>query len=173
MAKDKKQAKDESSEQAPKKKGKKKLILLVLLGLLLLGGGFAAQQFFFGGSLLSSDSGEKGGRNASQASSSDEASTEMVSLPKLLVNLADPLGKRYLKMSVNLEVRGQKAANRIKKRMPRVKDSLILLLSSKTYDDLSSMQDKLTLKSQIAQRLNQIMEESLVKRVYFTEFIIQ
>lgn len=97
----------------------------------------------------------------------------MVSLPNLLVNLADPLGKRYLKMGINLEVRGEKAKKTITKRMPRVKDTLILLLSSKTYDELSSMDDKLALKSQIAERLNQIVEGSVVKRVYFTEFIIQ
>jgi len=175
VAKDKKQAAEESAEQSPKTKtGKGKKIVLILVLVLLVGtGGVAAYKHFLGGGLFSQGSQAV---NASQSQNSQEeekSKTAMVSLPQLLVNLADPLGKRYLKMGVNLEVRGQEAAKDIEARMPRVKDSLILLLSSKTYDDLSSMQDKLTLKSQIAERLNQIMEESVVKRVYFTEFIIQ
>jgi len=57
--------------------------------------------------------------------------------------------------------------------MPMIKDALILLLSSKTYDDLASLEKKYKLKLEIAQRLNQIFEKPIVTKVFFTEFLVQ
>ena len=97
----------------------------------------------------------------------------MVTLPTILVNLADPLGKRYLKMTAKLQVQGANSKSMVQEKMPQVKDSMIMLLSSKSYRDLSSMEKKIRLKKQIVERINQILEKSVVVAVYFTQFVVQ
>jgi flagellar FliL protein len=57
--------------------------------------------------------------------------------------------------------------------MPKVRDAINLLLSSKTYADLATMESKILLKNEIVERLNQILGGSKVTRVYFTEIVIQ
>ncbi len=57
--------------------------------------------------------------------------------------------------------------------MPMIKDTLIMLLSSKTFDDLATLEKKYALKMEIAQRLNQIFEKPIVTKVFFTEFLVQ
>jgi len=167
--------KPEAQEQTPKKKRSKlKLALMAVPILVLLGvGGYFAYTTYWANRGGPDQKAENGEKRAREANATRQATTEMVELPTLLVNLADPLGKRYLKMTASLEVNSQEAADSISSKMPKIKDSMIMLLSSKTYDQLSSMENKILLKKGIVKRLNQILGTAVVRRVYFTEFIIQ
>ncbi len=164
----------QEQDQAPKKKRSKLKVLAIAVPVLIaLGvGGYFAYSTFLGGA-GSPDSQEQAAEDRRTNATASQVETEMVELPTLLVNLADPLGKRYLKMTASLEVLDEEAAGSISSSMARIKDSLILLLSSKTYDELSSMENKIMLKKAIVKRLNQILGRAVIKRVYFTEFIIQ
>ena len=51
--------------------------------------------------------------------------------------------------------------------------TLLLLLSSKTFADISSMDKKIELKNDIVDRLNLIIGKNKVRNVYFTEFVVQ
>jgi flagellar FliL protein len=165
--------------EAPEKSKKgilKWLILLVLLAA-LGGGGFFAYQHFFASKVALQDPATPGASAGSQeeklADNAGSQQSQMFSMPSFVVNLADPLGRRYLKMSLDIEVRDEAALEKTEQSMPRIKDSLLLLLSSKSYTDLSSMEDKLALKNEILSRLNQIVGNGTISNVYFTEFIIQ
>ena len=161
---------DQEAEQESAKSGKKlslKLLVLIFAILLLGIGAYFGYTYFYPGS-----------ENATNATKKDQPdktkqNTSMVSLPTILVNLADPLGKRYLKMTAKLEVQGDKAKTMVKDNMPKIKDSVIMLLSSKSFKDLSSMDKKIRLKKQIVKRINQILQEPVINQVFFTEFVIQ
>lgn len=174
--------------EAPKDEGKKKggklkwiIILVVLLGLLGGGGWFGYQHFFAkkaetaegapaeaGGHGGEKKDGKEAGKEGDKA-----AKTEIVTLPTFVVNLADPLGRRYLKLTVDVEMADPKAAEELKGSEPKVRDAIILLLSSKTFADLSSVESKIMLKNEIVERLNQVVAGNKVLRVYFTEMVIQ
>jgi flagellar FliL protein len=94
-------------------------------------------------------------------------------MPTFVVNLADPLGRRYLKLGLDVEVRDEQAQTELEMAQPKVKDKLLLLLSSKTYQDLASLQSKLELKEEIVQRINQVIGKNKVMNVYITEMVIQ
>jgi flagellar FliL protein len=96
-----------------------------------------------------------------------------VSLPSLTVNLADPSGARYLKIGMDVEVNAPEASQEIDNQSARVRDAIILLLSSKTIQDLSTAEGKILLKTEVAARLNQILGSQRVVRIYFTEFVIR
>ncbi len=96
-----------------------------------------------------------------------------VTLPQFTVNLADPPGNRYLKIGMDVEFNTPDAATTIQNESARVRDAIILLLSSKTVRELSSPEGKVILKNEVAGRLNQVLGSAQVVRVYFTDFVIQ
>ena len=97
----------------------------------------------------------------------------MFHLEPFIVNLAKSGGNRFLKVTVSLEVSSPKVRLGLKKNIQKVTDSILLLLSTKTFKDVYSVQGKFTLKGEITTRVNQFLTEGQVKGVYFTEFIIQ
>lgn len=183
-------------EAAPKK-SKKKLfimigILVVLLGVLGGGGWFGYKWWMAkkaagaegdnateqaapesGHGEKKAEGGGHGEKKDEKGAAGAEGGVELVSLPPLLVNLAEPQGRRYLKLGLDVEVKDKVAADALNKNMSKVKDALILLLSSKTYEDLASLESKILLKKEIVERLTLVLGEQKVQRVYITEIVIQ
>jgi flagellar FliL protein len=160
-----------NQEEGKKKKGGllKWIIIVVLLAALGVGGWFGYKMFFAAPDEETAAEQEAGdpGKPAEQLEG------QLVALPTFLVNLADPLGRRYLKLEVEVEVRDADAQAALTKYEAKIKDTLLLLLSSKTYEGLSTIQAKVELKQEIADRLNQIIGNGGVLRVYITEMVIQ
>jgi flagellar FliL protein len=162
-----------SKDEGKKKKGGKLkwIIILVLLLGLLGGGGWFGYKYFFAKKADTTEAAPAGGEAAKKEG--EKGKTEIVTLPTFVVNLADPLGRRYLKLTVDVEMADQKSAEELRNATPKVRDAIILLLSSKTFADLSSVESKILLKNEIVERLNQVIAGSKVLRVYFTEMVIQ
>jgi len=162
---------DEDLGQEGKKGGKLKwIIILVVLILLGVGGWFGYKMFF---AAPSTDEAEQAQTQADAQVPAEVMQGQLVPLPVFLVNLADPLGRRYLKLGMEVEVRDEKVVGALTQDQAKIKDALLLLLSSKTYDALSTMADKVQLKQEVADRLNQILGKGAVLRVYITEMVIQ
>ncbi|EPR44029.1 flagellar basal body-associated protein FliL [Desulfovibrio sp. X2] len=168
---------EEKEQEAPKKK-KKGLIKWIILAVLILGlagGGYFAYTKFFAkpkadhGTEAPAKEAEHGAEKAGEA----KGYKDLVTLPTFVVNLADPLGRRYLKLSVDVEVTDEKTAQELKAMQPQVQDAVILLLSSKTFQDLQTIESKILLKKQIVDRLNQVLGGPKVLRVFFTDMVVQ
>lgn len=168
----------EAPKDEKKKGGKLKWIIIAVVILALLGGA----GFFFkdkimgmlgGGDDQAQEQTETMGEQPEDQSTGEPGETELVSLPTFVVNLADPLGRRYLKLTMDVELVNIDAAEKLQRNESKVRDAIILLLSSKTFADLSSIESKLALKDEIVRRLNQIVGGSAVLRVYFTEMVVQ
>ena len=97
----------------------------------------------------------------------------MFHLDPFIVNLAKSGGNRFLKVTVSLEMSSPKVRLGLKKNIQKVTDSILLLLSTKIFKDVYSVQGKFTLKGEITTRVNQFLTTGQVKEAYFTEFIIQ
>lgn len=95
----------------------------------------------------------------------------VLSLPPITVNLAEPGGRRYLKLGLEVEVNSD-VGNQLKENNARIRDAVIMLLAGKTYGDISSPDGKVLLKAEIAARINQILGSQRVVRVYFTDFVV-
>ncbi|SDB54048.1 flagellar FliL protein [Desulfonatronum thiosulfatophilum] len=155
-----------------KKGGKLKWIILILI-LLLMAGGAAAYWFFMGPGADPKEKSEQAQAQDSRTSPRAEFIPEIVSLQPFIVNLADPLGRRFLRMSLDVEVLNKSVASDLQRADSRVRDAVILLLSGKSFSDLASMESKIILKNEIMDRLNQILGSGRVTNVYLTEFVIQ
>jgi flagellar FliL protein len=103
-----------------------------------------------------------------------EAGPLVYTMDKFTVNLAgEP--KKTIRIEVNLEMLGKEGFEEIINSDTRAKarDQIVRILNDKTFSDLESIQGKLFLKDRIATDLNALLEQGVVKDVYFSEFVVQ
>ncbi len=81
----------------------------------------------------------------------------MASIAPFVANLQDPLGKRYIKLAIEVELRDEKAVVLFSSTEIKIKDMLIRLLGGKRPQDMLGQQNQLELKQEIVNRLNQII----------------
>ena len=54
-------------------------------------------------------------------------------LDPFIVNLADPVGNRYLRVKLALDLGSPALQAEVEQRIPQLRDSILILLSSKTW----------------------------------------
>jgi flagellar FliL protein len=164
-------AEEESAPQAAPAKagGGKKIIMLGLVGVLLLAGGGGAAWFFMGGDKV------EGGKYANDPHSDEHAEElgPVVELEPFLLNLADRDEIRFLKVSIKLELDRPEEKTDFQKKIPAIRDTLLVLLSSKESQLLRTVNGKKRIREEILTRANAIMSKGKVANVFFTDFIIQ
>ena len=57
--------------------------------------------------------------------------------------------------------------------MPQIKDAILLLVGNKTYTELNDLQGKIQLRAELINKINSILKQGKVKRIYFTDFVVQ
>jgi flagellar FliL protein len=96
-----------------------------------------------------------------------------MSLQPFVVNLSGDNGRRYLRVVMQLQLKGSKAKEELEKNTALMRDRLIFLLSSKTFEDISSAQGKYQLQGEISKSINEALGATVVEKTYFTEFVVQ
>ena len=164
----------EGQEEQPQKKSKLKLIIIILIALIILGGGgFAAYMFLFKKPTPPPVTDNATHKAAKVAPVKKREILPQIELDPFIVNLADRNTRRYLKLKVALELSNKKLQDEIKKREAEIRDLITMLLSSKTYNDISTFDGKLALKTGIMNRLNAILINGKVTNVFFVDFVVQ
>lgn len=115
--------------------------------------------------------GAKGEGHGESGEKSDDLIGKTIPLEQFLVNLAGNRGRGLLKVNMELEVDGEKVMEEIEKRKPQVRDIVIILLSSKSYAQVSGAEGKETLRDEIRDTVNSFLTKGKIKKVLFTEFI--
>jgi flagellar FliL protein len=155
-------------ENKPKKSFKLFIIGGIVLLVLVLGG---VAAFFF----LFSSSGDSSlldkGKGTGGKKPAETAQGVMHKMDPFLVNLADPGQLRYLKATLHIET--HQKGEEYEKRLPQLRDLVLTVLSSKNYRDIMTSEGKNALREEIKGKMNQLLAETKVKNIYFTEFVIQ
>ena len=123
--------------------------------------------------------------NASEAQAQNTAATDaqgqqiqqspgiIFPMDTFIVNLADEGGKRYLRITMDLELTQGTVADDLKKRLPQIRDSILMVLPSKRFEDIRTVEGKTSLRSEIIASLNGLFGKKSVSNIYFTEFVVQ
>ena len=185
MADEEKAVEEEESE----KKGKKPsnmlmIIIIVVLVLIIIIGGVAAF-------LLMGDDEESADKAAPQvkeqpAQTRKKPATSVLDdtrplseigvlypLDTFTVNLKSDSGRRYLKVTMSLELSGEELSIELDAKAAVLRDRIIRILSSKTLEEISSKKGKQKVSQQIMDTLNSMITDGTIKGIYFTEFVIQ
>jgi len=157
------------------------MIIGIIVGLLVLGGGgYYAYTNFFQEKPAEEKPAEGEEKPAEGEEGKEEAPPEedlnlgvMFPMDPFVVNLAGSEGKRFLKVTIFLELSTSEVHLEIKENIQKVTDSILILLSSKAFEDVYSVQGKFKLKDEITTRVNRFLVVGHIKDAYFTEFIIQ
>lgn len=188
MAKDAKPA--EEGAEPPKKSKKLFIIILAVVLVLVIGGGAAAFMLMKGGDHGDEDEEEVAAETAKPKKKDKKkeaaAAPVFVNLDAFTVNLIPETGDQYLQVTLSLELEDATADPALKSLMPKIRNNITLLLSSKKASELLPKEGKEALAESLKDEINSVIEpptknkkgqlippEGPVKSVLFTSFIIQ
>lgn len=157
-------------EAQPKKGLPVNIIVISILALCLVGGGL----FVWKAGIISKFTGKDGAK--AETEETDSTSGEIGAIYEMetfIVNLSGDSGNHYLKVKMSLELTSESVNVEIEKRIAQFRDSILTLLSSKTMQDVKSLEGKAQIRAEVITILNQYLKTGKVTNVYFGDFIVQ
>jgi|YNPMSStandDraft_1061717.scaffolds.fasta_scaffold00024_71 flagellar FliL protein len=136
---------------------KKLIVIIAIIAVVLVVGSILALKFVTG------------------SNNSKQEKPVLVSLNKeILTNLSSEGSMfHYIKVSVSLEVVNDSAAKIIEADMPRVRDEIISVFNGTKISELSTPAGIEQVKAKIVQRLNSLLNAKIVRKVLFTDMVVQ
>ncbi len=120
---------------------------------------------------------EKESESESESEKAPENDSETIkpvySLDTFIVNLADRGGRRFLRVTMDLELKDKSLAGEIDKRLSQIRDSILMIIPTKRFEDINSVEGKIALRDEIMTKLNSFLKEESITNIYFVEFVIQ
>ena len=160
-------------QEAPPKDNKKLFIIIgAVVPLLAIGGG---AMFFLGGS---KEEGKPAQHEAKAESGEGEAKAgETVAtnypLEPFIVNIYDGQEIRYLKLKVEFELANPQVKPELDAKVAPLRDAILILLTTKTMQEIQDLQGKNQLREQILAAVGKIVPPGRVTKIYFTDFVVQ
>jgi flagellar FliL protein len=156
--------KADAAAAAPK--GSKKLVGMIALALLVVGAGGGAAWYF---------TQEKPAGAVHKTAKAEPP--VYVPIDQFTVNLQPENGEQYLQIAFTLQVQNDKEGETFKANMAKVRSRVLLLLSGKKASEISTVEGKRQLASEIVAALKQPFvdkgDPQQVSDVLYTAFIIQ
>jgi flagellar FliL protein len=150
-----------------------KLIFLLVTVLLVLTIGLTV-GFFMMWSKLSAINTQANVAATTEAEQDQTATLgPLFSLDTFIVNLADAGRSRYLRVTMDLELTESADTAKLNERLSQIRDSVLMILPSKQFDDIASMEGKIALRDEIIATLNSLFTQNVVTNIFFTEFVVQ
>lgn len=149
------------------------LIILIVVAILVLSGGDNTEPDLAQGAPQAQQSA------ASRASTANPSSNllsigSIFPMDQFIVNLlASGGGRRYLKASVALELSIPELQAELETKRDVLRDTVITVLSSKTFEEVQTTKGKQNLKEEIIDRINEFLVDGRVVNMFFTEFVVQ
>lgn len=107
---------------------------------------------------------------AKQVENIDDIIAASVDVEEVTTNLADD---SYVKIALKIQTSSKDAAAELKKRDFQVKSILIDELSEMSKKDLDGVKGKEMLENALKTKINELMQDGEVQKVYITSYIIQ
>lgn len=161
--------------EAEKEGGSKKklfLIIGIVVLVILIGGGVAA--WFF----LKEKPAAPEAQDASQQVPVPELEQKanigpMVNIEEFIVNIISGDTPHYVKASLTVELTNEEVKIEVENRMAQMRDTILLLIGNKTYEELQDLQGKKQLKAELMSKVNSFLQSGKVRSIYFTNFVVQ
>lgn len=147
------------------------LIISVVVAILLMSGGDEPPPQAAGGAPAAS-----GGNPALNMRSGGQTYLSIgptYAFDQIIVNLASQSGRRYLKTTINAELSSDNLMVELDTKKPAIRDTMISVLSSKTFEEISTAKGKENLKNELVERINESLVDGKIVNLFFTDFAIQ
>lgn len=169
--------------ETPEKNNKKLFIIIgAVVAVLAIGG--AAAFFMGGGKKEKAPEGAKveakaegGGEHGAPAKEGGEGGAAVggtiYPLEPFIVNIYDGQELRYLKIKVEFEMANPQAKAELDAKLAPLRDAILILLTTKTMQEIQDLQGKNQLREQILAAVSKVVPPSKITKVYFTDFVVQ
>jgi flagellar FliL protein len=177
----------EEDEEKPKSNSTLKILIIVLIVLFLVGG--IVGGLFAAGVFGGSDANE-------EESDEEEAPGEAIYIPvdpAFVVNFPAGSQARFLQITLEIMTRSAQVEAQVNEHMPVIRNNLLMLFSSQTFESVSTLEGKESLREQALETVQTIIEEEAggggeedeeseedagstsgeVEAIYFTSFVMQ
>lgn len=94
-------------------------------------------------------------------------------LDPFIVNIYDGQEIRYLKVKVEFGTSGPDAKAELDARQAPLRDAILVLLTTKTLQDVQDLQGKNQLREEILTAVNRIAPPGKINKIFFTDFVVQ
>ena len=121
------------------------------------------------------DKSKKGGgsKHENEASTASPSFGDAFRIPKLDLNLGNPIENRFIRIAIALEYRGKDTQLlELKQREAQLRDIIITSVTTKTRANLLSENGKEHLRREILNKINEVTDQP-IQNVYFTEFFVE
>ena len=171
--------------------GNKKLIIGVIAANVLLAGGLGyvvvsgrnqaadAAKAAAHGKKASAEQGEEGGEEEAEEEGGDAHAKgkfgPLLDVGSFVANLASAPGQpqRYAKVSLSVEALNEEAKVRVEGALIPIKTEALMMLSGARPEDVMGPDKMMALSEALAKRANKLIGTKSIKRVYFSELVIQ
>jgi len=171
---------EEDEESDKPEKGKKTLLWIIIGVAVLAGSGFAGYSLvnYYQGTPAPEDEGaaaaEEGEAEAEDLGILKVKST--MELDAFLVNLADEGSSRFVRATFGLGLDRANLGQELSEdpvALAATRDRIISILSTKTADDLLTLEGKENLRAEIRDGVNSILHEGKIVEVFIMDFVVQ
>ena len=169
-------AEENAVEEEEKKKSPLMMIIIVAVACLGIGGGAA----FF---LLGSSSSDAEAKTDTEETAAEEETVAMKQAyyfsldPAFVVNFQGKSRARFLQVNIDGMTREEVMKQEVTKHLPQIRNNIVMLLSSKTYDDLITPEGKENVRKEILTEIQKVMESETgkqgIENIFFTSFVMQ
>lgn len=95
-------------------------------------------------------------------------------LEEFVLNLkSDYIGKDYLKIQLALMYTDNKQGDVLNSNESKIRDVVIKVLSEKTAEEMTGKENISKVKEELTSLVNKVLDDEIVKDVYFTDLVIQ
>lgn len=146
---------------------KKGLIIMIVVTVLAIGAGAGGAWFLLQGQQ----------EDEYEPARPKKIPTAFKELDVFTVNLQPEERNQYLQVGLTVKIRDTDVSMEIDKKMPEIRNRILLLLTSKTAADLSPLSGKQQLSSEIIDEIRKTLDSEMLREevmdVLFTSFVIQ
>lgn len=174
----------EEETQAEAEGGKKKspLMLIIIVAVVCLGIGLGGAYFMLGkGSAEDAEVAEAAAEGEEGAAEAEAVSKDAFYFsldPAFVVNFQGKGRAKFLQVNIDGMTRIEQMKLEVTKHLPQIRNNIVLLLSSKSYEDLITPEGKESLRKEVLGEIQKVMESETgktesVENIYFTSFVMQ
>lgn len=154
------------------------VIIVAVVAVLMLGGGKKEEAKEGGGHGAPKKEEKKagghgGGGHGGGGEAKPTGPANIHALEPFIVNIYDGQELRYLKVKVEFELADPAVKPDLEEKQSQLKDAILILLTTKSLQDVQDLHGKNQLRDEILAAANKIIPPGKIAKVYFTDFVVQ
>ena len=186
MASREKDLDDEDEVVAPPKKNKRGILkwIFIGLGIVALIGLSVGTSIYVMKSMMAAPEEKAAEKTSDTKQKEDKAKHKEPKIavyykfdPPFVVNIQGQTSTRFLQITLEAMTYDQAVTTEIDQSMPVIRNNILLLLSSLTYEEVASLDGKQKLREDILKEIQNVLKEKIgkpgVEEVYLTSIVMQ